>query len=143
MQFTTSISEVLFLRRAFVLDAPVKELAPKDDLSATEIDKWNQFDGPEPGYGERVYFAELHADESSCTTALLRSQNSDQGIAVSFNINQLPKFILWKNTAALSDGYVVGLEPATNFPNPPLTRRKSGTRYRTTTAGNCFVSELL
>ena len=114
------------LEAGAVLDAPVKELAPKDDLSATEIDKWNQFDGPEPGYGERVYFAELHADESSCTTALLRSQNSDQGIAVSFNINQLPKFILWKNTAALSDGYVVGLEPATNFPNPRSHEENQG-----------------
>ena len=26
-------------------------------------------------------------------------------------------FTVWKNTAALEDGYVTGLEPATNFPN--------------------------
>ena len=45
---------------------------------------------------------------------------------MSFNINQLPKFILWKNTAALSDGYVVGLEPATNFPNPRSHEENQG-----------------
>ncbi|WP_372899428.1 DUF4432 family protein, partial [Stieleria sp.] len=29
----------------------------------------------------------------------------------------LPRFVLWKNTADPADGYVTGLEPATNFPN--------------------------
>ena len=31
---------------------------------------------------------------------------------------QLPWFTLWKNTTGEPDGYVTGLEPGTNFPNP-------------------------
>ena len=38
-------------------------------------------------------------------------------MGVTFNTNGLPRFILWKNTAATGDGYVTGLEPATNYPN--------------------------
>ena len=32
--------------------------------------------------------------------------------------DQLPAFTLWKNTGGLRDGYVTGLEPGTNYPNP-------------------------
>ncbi len=55
------------------LEAPVDSLAPKDSLSAGEIDQWNKFGPPQDGYAERVYFAKLHADAASLTTAMLRS----------------------------------------------------------------------
>ncbi len=100
------------------LEAPVAELAPKDDLSAGEIDQWNRYPGPTVGYSERVYFAELQADEAGKTTAMLTSASKDRGFAIDFDTQTLPKFVLWKNAAATSDGYVTGLEPATNFPNP-------------------------
>ena len=35
-----------------------------------------------------------------------------------FNKKKLPCYSVWKNTTASPDGYVTGLEPATNFPNP-------------------------
>ncbi len=35
-----------------------------------------------------------------------------------FDKGQLPAFTLWKNTGGLRDGYVTGLEPGTNYPNP-------------------------
>ena len=41
-------------------------------------------------------------------------------------MKQLPCFTLWKNTASLEDGYVTGLEPATNYPNPKWFERKQG-----------------
>ncbi len=105
------------LGKGAVLEAPVDVLAPKDSLSADEIDQWNQYGAPESGYSERVYFARLRSDEASMTTTMLRSKKADLGFAVSFNTNGLPRFVLWKNTAAESDGYVTGLEPATNYPN--------------------------
>ena len=40
------------------------------------------------------------------------------GESMKFNTQQLPCFSLWKNTTAGADGYVTGLEPGTNFPNP-------------------------
>jgi hypothetical protein len=33
---------------------------------------------------------------------------------------------VWKNTAALEDGYVTGLEPGTNFPNFKSFERQQG-----------------
>ena len=109
-----------------VLEAPIAELAPKDTLSAGEMDQWNQYGAPEAGYRERVYFARLRADELNDTTAMLRTADRKQGFAVKFNVGGLPRFVLWKNTAAETDGYVTGLEPATNFPNSRSFEEKQG-----------------
>lgn len=108
------------------LEAPVEVLAPKDALSASEIETWNEYGPPQEGYAERVYFARLRSDESNATTALLRSSDGAKGLGVSFRTNGLPRFVLWKNTAAESDGYVTGLEPATNFPNIRSYETKQG-----------------
>ncbi|MGB0745167.1 MAG: DUF4432 family protein, partial [Opitutales bacterium] len=35
-------------------------------------------------------------------------------------------FTQWKNTAAEADGYVTGLEPATNYPNARRYEREKG-----------------
>jgi hypothetical protein len=48
---------------------------------------------------------------------MLRSANGETGMGVTFKTSGLPRFILWKNTAAENDGYVIGMEPATNYPN--------------------------
>ena len=58
-------------------------------------------------------------DSSSATTkVMLRNQQGDKGVVLEFRTDQLPAFTLWKNTAGLRDGYVTGLEPGTNYPNP-------------------------
>tara|TARA_R110002049_G_scaffold4601_4_gene31894 strand:+ start:135266 stop:136600 length:1335 start_codon:yes stop_codon:yes gene_type:complete len=108
------------------LEAPILELAPKDSLAAGEMDQWNQFGAPESGYAERVYFARLQSDDANETTAMLRSADGTNGLGVRFNTNGLPRFILWKNTGAESDGYVTGLEPATNYPNGRSYEEKEG-----------------
>ncbi len=82
--------------------------------------------GPENDYSERVYFATLRADESNQTKAMLRSADRTYGLGVTFKTSGLPRFILWKNTAARSDGYVAGLEPATNYPNTRSFEEKQG-----------------
>ncbi|TWU07562.1 aldose 1-epimerase family protein [Stieleria varia] len=97
--------------------APLEELAPKDDRSAAEIDQWNQFGPPESGYAERVYFAKLRGDDCNDTSVMLHNAEASRGLAVTYNLAGLPNFVLWKNTADEADGYVAGLEPATNFPN--------------------------
>ncbi len=108
------------------LEAPIETLAPKDSLSAGEIEQWNQFGAPEAGYAERVYFAQLRANDSNQTSAMLRSADGTSGLAVTYHVGRLPRFVLWKNTAAESDGYVVGLEPATNYPNVRSFEEKQG-----------------
>ena len=36
---------------------------------------------------------------------------------IRFDVKSLPCFTVWKNLGATEEGYVVGLEPATNYPN--------------------------
>jgi hypothetical protein len=45
---------------------------------------------------------------------------------MSFKTAELPCFTLWKNTAALEDGYVTGLEPGTGFPRPRALEKEAG-----------------
>jgi hypothetical protein len=108
------------------LDVPIDTLAPKDSLSASEIDSWNQFGEPKSGYAERVYFATLRADANRRSIAMLRGADGKLGFAITINTKTLPRFVLWKNTAAEPDGYVIGMEPATNFPNPRSFEQKHG-----------------
>ena len=49
---------------------------------------------------------------------LLKNAHATRGAAMRFNTEQLPCFTVWKNTTAAEDGYVTGIEPGTNFPNP-------------------------
>jgi len=106
--------------------APIKTLVPRNDHAATGIDNWDSYVAPQPGYEEQVYFFELLADASGKTKTLLKNAHGTRGAALSFNKNQLPVFTTWKNTTAVGDGYVTGIEPGTNFPNPRTYEGKRG-----------------
>jgi hypothetical protein len=43
-----------------------------------------------------------------------------------YGIRALPCFTVWKCTQPEADGYVTGLEPATNFPNFKTFERRHG-----------------
>jgi hypothetical protein len=98
--------------------APVRRVVPRDLRAAEGISTWNRYAPPLAGYAEEVYFLELIGDESGVTQTLLKNANEDRGVSVHLNTRQLPCYTLWKNTVAEADGYVTGLEPGTNFPNP-------------------------
>jgi hypothetical protein len=96
---------------------PLRKLAPRDAVAATDLATWNLY-GPEmPGSTEVCFFTEPAGDKDGNTLALLHNAAAAQGVSVKFNIGQLPCFSIWKNREAACDGYVTGLEPATNFPN--------------------------
>lgn len=98
--------------------APIARIAPRNPHAADGIGTWQTVAAPMHGYEEQVYFAELSGDERGRTQVLLKNSAGTAGVGLRCSKESLPYFILWKNTAALEDGYVVGLEPATNFPNP-------------------------
>jgi Domain of unknown function (DUF4432) len=99
--------------------APIATVTPRDERARAGLEQHDRFDAPQPGYTEQVYYYELlgrsHGDGR--TFALLRNHAGDKGVVLRFDKSQLPAFTLWKNTAGLRDGYVTGLEPATNYPN--------------------------
>ncbi len=108
------------------IEADLLSLTPKDDLSASELDTWNIIGEPEAGYRERVYFTTPAYDKSGWAGVTLHGANSVSAFEIRFDTSTLPHFILWKNTGAISDGYVVGIEPATNLPNARSTEERAG-----------------
>lgn len=109
------------------LMAPVETVVPKNDHAAGGIEKWSRYEAPQPGFEEQVYFLRLLADKNGDTVTLLKNAHATAGAALKFNTSSLPCFTVWKNTTALADGCVAGLEPGTNFPNP---RAYEGTQKR-------------
>lgn len=105
---------------------PIREMAPRDLRSAEGIDTYDTYLGPTTGYKEEAYWYEPLADAAGRTLALLYNPAGDRGLAVRWNRNELPCFTVWKNTGAVEDGYVTGLEPATNYPNPKTFERQQG-----------------
>lgn len=99
------------------LVAPVKTVAPRDDRAATDVAEWSRYAEPVPGYAEQVYYFDLQSDAEQETAVLLKNALGTRGVGLRFNTQQLPCFTQWKNTIAVPDGCVTGLEPATNFPN--------------------------
>src|SRR6185295_1621396 len=71
-----------------------------------------------PGTDEQVYLFELAAGAKQDTRVLLKNAHSTAGVSIGYNTKQLPCFTLWKNSTAFKDGYVTGIEPGTNYPNP-------------------------
>jgi hypothetical protein len=108
------------------LAAPVAKLVPRNEHAAGDIDHWSDYAAEQPGFAEQVYFMELEADDQGDTQVLLKNAHATEGVSLRFNTGQLPCFTQWKNTPALVDGYVTGLEPGTNFPNPRSFESEQG-----------------
>jgi galactose mutarotase-like enzyme len=98
--------------------APVKAIVPRDARAAEGISTWDSYPNEQAGFSEQVYFFELLAGGDDMTQVLLKNAHSNMGVSLRYSKKQLPYFTLWKNTPMATDGYVTGLEPGTNFPNP-------------------------
>lgn len=120
---------------------PVRELWPATPRAAEGIDSWQSYSGPESGFAEQVYLVVPQCDESGRSAALLHTADGTAGLGVRWNAASLPYFNLWKNTAAIEDGYVTGLEPATGFPRFRGREREAG-RVRLLAAGESVTMNL-
>jgi hypothetical protein len=105
---------------------PAQTVAPRTARAAENLETWDEYGPPQSGFAEQVYFFDLHADANNSTAVLLKNAGGSRGFSIGFNKQQLPWFILWRNTGAAEDGYVTGLEPSTNFPNPRTFEGKHG-----------------
>lgn len=121
--------------------APIAAMAPRDARAQEGLAAHDRYGPPQPGYTEQVYFHDLHAEsQDGATLAMLRGPAGDKGVVLRFRKDQLPAFTLWKNTAGLRDGYVTGLEPGTNYPNPRPVEEARG-RVVTLPPGGRYVAE--
>jgi len=108
------------------LVVPARTIAPMNDNAAGAIDTWATYRGPTTGFLEEVFLIEPYADDDGRTAALLVAPGAALATSVTWNVNELPYFTQWKNTAAVEDGYVTGMEPATGFPFNRKVERDAG-----------------
>lgn len=106
--------------------APVKKVSARDSVALAEVKQWDMYAAPTPGFVERCYFFTLHSNKAGWTTVALVSPDQEMAASMKFSTKRLPAFTLWKNTAGEPDGYVTGLEPGTDYPNPRQFERERG-----------------
>ena len=115
------------LEEGATLVTPFGTVCPRDARAQEGIGEHDRFSGPQPGFVEQCYFYELMGRKASQETCvLMKNRDGSLGSSLHFSLQQMPYFTLWKNTAAAEDGYVIGLEPATNYPNPKRFEREKG-----------------
>lgn len=95
--------------------APVKNVVPRNAHAASGMSQWNHYGAPQAGFEEQVYFMDMAEQRAA---VMLKNAHATRGAGIHYNTAELPCFTLWKNTTDLVDGYVTGLEPGTNYPNP-------------------------
>ncbi len=106
--------------------AAVKEIRPFNAHAAKGLSTFSEYVAPTEKFIEQVYVITPFADEQRRTTVMLHNANADKAVTMSYDIEQLPYFTLWKNTTAMAEGYVTGLEPGTGSPANRSIERKAG-----------------
>ncbi len=115
------------LRPGARIAAPIGTVAPLTQIAAREgVEQWNIMPPPRPGSAEQVYCVDLAADDAGDTRVLVSGLTDDEAVSLRFNKRTLPCLTVWRNTPAETDGYVLGIEPGTNFPNPHSFEKQQG-----------------
>lgn len=123
--------------------APAKVVVPISARAQEGLGHFDVYGAPETGFAEQVYLFELFASaRDGRTVAMLRNRDGDKAIALRFATAQLPCFTLWKRTGGRAEGYVTGLEPATNYPSPRPFEKQRG-RVVTLPPGGRYVTETI
>jgi hypothetical protein len=130
-----------FLQEGSRFVAPARSIVPRNTRAVEGVGHLDIYQAPEPGFGEQVYFYDLLADpRTGQTLALLRDRDGQNGVALRYDRAKLPAFSLWKNTGGRKSGYVTGLEPGSNYPNPKPFEKARG-RIVTLPVGGEYVVE--
>jgi len=106
--------------------AAFDEVAPRDAAAVPDVATWQHFEGPRPGRPEEAHFVRIRADDAGTAEAVLLAPGGRDAARVAWWGESLPCFTLWKNQTGSADGYVTGLEPGTNYPNPRSFEESQG-----------------
>lgn len=103
------------LEEGAMVSAPVKQISPFNDYAKAGLKTWQTYLAPTKGFDEMVFNIVPIADAKGDTLAVLHNKAGDMGVAVGYNVKQLPVLTVWKNTDTKKQGYVTGLEPGTSY----------------------------
>jgi galactose mutarotase-like enzyme len=130
-----------FLGEGAKVKVPSRDVVPRDDRSGAAASGWKRYAGPQAGFAEEGYFFNPLADEQGWCTAVLMDRERTKAFGVRFRTETLPWFTVWKNTMALEEGYVTGIEPGINLPNFRAYEREHG-RLPMLEPGQSYCCEL-
>ncbi len=106
--------------------AAVERVAAFNDRAAEGLDSFDLYSGPQNGFVEQVYCLFPVAGSDGQVEIMLQNAAADRGVSMKFPVQQLPYVTLWKNLAAVQNGYVTGMEPGTGFPYTRRLEREAG-----------------
>jgi hypothetical protein len=123
------------------LVAPVEIAAPRDEFSSRSMVSWSTVDPPGASLTEQAYYLRLLANDQANASVLLQDSTAKQGVGLTYDAGTLPCLTFWKNPRAASDGYVVGIEPGSNYPNPSAFEKQQGRAWKLPPYGsvNCHL----
>ena len=104
----------------------IKEIRPFNTHAGKGLHDYSEYVAPTKGFIEQVYVMELIPDAQNRTTVMLQNSAGERGVSLTYRVDQLPYFTLWKNTTSIEEGYVTGLEPGTSSPANRSIERKAG-----------------
>lgn len=107
-----------------VIDAA--SIEPFNERASEGLASYDTYGPPTPGFVEQVYCIVPKPDPQGTARVLLHDAQGATGVALSYRLDELPCFTLWKNTGAVEDGYVTGIEPGTSFPRTRRLEREAG-----------------
>lgn len=93
------------------------EVAPQTNEAARGMPSFQSYGPSQLGYKEQVFLCKPLANPQGQAMACIENPDMDSAFAIRYSPNQLPCFTVWKNLGGVEEGYVTGLEPATNYPN--------------------------
>ncbi len=115
---------------------PLLDPGSKLEVDASEVmhqkdgikfpEDWATMPPPKADRPEDVYYITNNVDSTGFASVSFHNSKRTQGVKVTYKVASLPYFSYWKNTPSLSDGYVVGLEPGTGYPNPRWVETSEG-----------------
>ena len=106
------------------LTPPAGPMESRDADAEAGASRWTAIDPPTPGYAEQVFFITPEDDGSGTATTELGSER--HRLRVHQSLGTLPHLAIWKCFQDRRDGYVLGIEPATGFPNFKADERRDG-----------------
>lgn len=106
--------------------AVIEDMEPRDKTAEAEIDNFDSFTEPVPGFKEQYFYIDHDVDQNGLVNSAIinRHYNGNQGIGIymMYLKDELPYFTQWKMTG--QGAYIVALEPGNCYPEGQLNAQK-------------------
>jgi hypothetical protein len=102
-----------------------KTTTPRDAEAEKGLDAFGQFEAPQAGYKEQVFYHDMAAAADGQVRVAIVTPARDTALVLEYSKKELPRFVQWKMMG--QGAYVVGLEPANCHVAGRAAEREAGT----------------